>query len=191
MTRQLVVVEPLRRAVRRGHRRAHRCARRRGSHRPDVFRARSAPAAAGAQQPEGPEHPGARGSGATSGGPTRRRCGRGRWSGAATRTTPRCSPSSTRSRASIRDLGVGDEGTWLPSADPHRPGGTRSGADAATTAGPRRPRAAASRRVVEAVGEKRRHQQRTEDLADRVPDGQAGRRRRGTAAAAGGRARSC
>ena len=51
---ELVVLEPLRRAVRRRHRRAHRCASMTaGVTGPDVLRARATPAASGAEQPQG------------------------------------------------------------------------------------------------------------------------------------------
>ena len=59
---------------------------------PNVFRACTPPAPPGAEQPQGPEH--ARSPAAWCGvrWSTRHRCGRGRWSGAAMKTTPRCAP---------------------------------------------------------------------------------------------------
>ena len=89
---ELVVVESLCRAVRRGYRRAHRAGRRRRSHRPNVFRACTPAAPTSAEQPEGAEHAGAPRVWCGVRWSTRHRCGRGRSSGAAVKTVPRCVP---------------------------------------------------------------------------------------------------
>jgi len=65
------------------------------------------------------------------------------------------------------ELGVDDEGTWLPGTDPHRPRGIRTGADRRPTPTTRRPAPPRAERV-KSPGEEEVSPPRAQDLAGEI-----------------------